>query len=174
MMAIKANIKMKTNRQGKSCFLRQIRGVLMGVVLLIVMLWNPLKVNAQQDVYDRFAPYEDLTVAMVRNFPVDSIHKVDVLLIQAHDDQSWGRICEELEIRQLAGEKGAETAPFLVDMRDSRNPAKHAPIVNEKVDVKHSCQLGADRRDKAVYIFFSRTEEQCKIIFGFLIEKFLK
>lgn len=142
--------------------------------LLLAVLLLPLGAKAQQEVYDRFAPYDDLTVAMVRNFSVDSVHKVDVLLIQAHDEGSWTRICDELEIRQLVGEKGAETAPFLIDMRDSRRPEKHAPIVNEKVDMPHSCQLGADRRDKAVYIFFSRTEEQCKIIFGFLIEKFLK
>ena len=85
-----------------------------------------IKLIAGKEQYDRFAPYDDLTVAMVRNFSVDSVHKVDVLLIQAHDEGSWTRICDELEIRQLVGEKGAETAPFLIDMRDSRRTRKNA------------------------------------------------
>lgn len=142
--------------------------------ILALLLMLPMVALGQQEIYDHFAPAEDLTVAMVRNFGVDSVNKVDVLLVQAHDDAAWNRICTELEIKHLAGEQMSNSSPFMVDLRDRRNPAQHAPIVDEKVDVMNSCQLGADRREKAVYIFFSRTEEQCKIIFGFLIEKFLK
>lgn len=53
--------------------------------------------------YHRYSDRKGLTVAEVDGFSLnDSVH-VDVVILQAEDDEEWQRLCDEFDIR---GEEG--------------------------------------------------------------------
>lgn len=53
--------------------------------------------------YHRFADRKGLTVAEVDGFSLNDSVMVDVVILQAEDDEEWQRLCDEFDIR---GEEG--------------------------------------------------------------------
>jgi len=72
-------------------------------LLFIMAVFLPLAVVGQSDLYRQYAKRSDLTVAQVVGFRLNDSVKVDVLIIQADDNQAWKKLKKEFDIRTDAG-----------------------------------------------------------------------
>lgn len=55
------------------------------------------------DLYERFAPRQDLTVAQVKGFQIGDTLKTDVVLLVADDSAAWAELKAEFDIRTSEG-----------------------------------------------------------------------
>ena len=55
------------------------------------------------DLYERFAPRTDLTVAQVKGFQIGDTLKTDVVLLVADDSAAWAELKAEFDIRTSEG-----------------------------------------------------------------------
>ena len=58
---------------------------------------------SESALYQRYASQQDLKVAQLNGFSISDSLRVDVVMLQAEDDQAWQRLAEEYNIR---GENG--------------------------------------------------------------------
>ncbi len=72
-------------------------------ILIILIMLLPIAVVAQNEVYKRYAPQRDLTVAQVDGFALNDSVRVDVVLVVADNDKAWQRLKNELDIRSDVG-----------------------------------------------------------------------
>ncbi|MBQ9865048.1 MAG: hypothetical protein IJM33_06895 [Bacteroidales bacterium] len=81
------------------------------LLLLVILLPSVLVVGCHHKVeqtqegalYKRYAARTDMTVAQVCDFKLCDTVFVDVVLLQADDEESWQRMVEEFAIRDTAG-----------------------------------------------------------------------
>lgn len=71
--------------------------------LIVLAMLIPFVLLAQNEVYKRYAPQKDLTVAQVSGFSLNDSVRVDVVLVVADDDGAWKRLAKELDIRGSEG-----------------------------------------------------------------------
>ena len=134
-------------------------------------------VQAQTELYNRYAQQEGVKVASVSGFAIDSVSRVDVTVIEAVDDEGWAWMKGEFYIGDLATEQEQglrEGSDVVLFARRSRsNPKDNAPIVGENIDVAASCYMGVSYLQRAVYIFCADSEEQSDAIATLLVKKIM-
>lgn len=146
---------------------------------LLFLLACPLfqQVQAQTDLYQRYASQPDVKVASVSNFALDSNSRVDVTVIAAEDDAGWEWMKREFLIGDLAPEQQANLREgsdvVLFARRNRSNPRENAPIEGEQIDVAASCYMGISYLSRAVYVFCADTEEQYDAVVALLIKKIM-
>ena len=73
------------------------------VFVLTMVLLSSFAVQAQTDLYRRYASQPGVKVASVSNFAIDSTSRVDVTVIEAEDDNGWAWMKKEFSpIRSLS------------------------------------------------------------------------
>lgn len=146
-------------------------------ILLPLLLSMAFALQAQSDLYDRYAGQPGVKVASVMGFPLDSNSHVDVVLVEAEDDDGWAWMRQEFLIVELMPEQQAllrEGDDVVFFARRSRsNPRDGAPIVNDHVDVSTSCYVGISYLQRAVYIFCADSETQSEAIATMLVKKIM-
>ena len=76
------------------------------LIILIVPLMLMVACSPEPDegsLYHRYSDRKGLTVAEVDGFSLNDSVMVDVVILQAEDDEEWQRLCDEFDIR---GEEG--------------------------------------------------------------------
>ena len=145
--------------------------------LLLLLVSAALPSLAQTDLYQRYAQREDVKVASVSNFTIDSSSHVDVTIIKAESNEGWDWMRSEFSIGQLAPEQQATilngSDVVLFTRRSRANPAADAPVVNEQVDLQSSCYMGISYLSRTVYFFCAETEEESDAIVKLLIKKIM-
>ncbi|MBP9991349.1 MAG: hypothetical protein KBT45_08005, partial [Bacteroidales bacterium] len=68
----------------------------------IALLLVANNVWSQQEVYDRYVGRDDIDIVYVHGYRIDSLNKMDVILIRAKDSAGWEWIKEEFNIRPLS------------------------------------------------------------------------
>ena len=115
-----------------------------------------MAVQAQTELYSRYANQEGVKVASVSGFAIDSVSRVDVTVIEAIDDEGWAWMKGEFYIGDLATEQEQglrEGSDVVLFARRSRsNPGKNAPVVDENIDVAASCYMGVSYLHILLYI----------------------
>ncbi len=134
-------------------------------------------VQAQTELYNRYAQQEGVKVASVSGFAIDSVSRVDVTVIEAVDDEGWAWMKGEFYIGDLATEQEQglrEGSDVVLFARRSRsNPKDNAPVVGENIDVAASCYMGVSYLQRAVYIFCADSEAQSDAIATMLVKKIM-
>lgn len=145
--------------------------------LLILLLAVVQVAYSQSELYSRYSMQAGVRVAAVSNFQLDSVSQVDVVLIEAEDDDGWAWMKQEFLIVDLMPEQQAqlrEGADVVFFARRSRsNPSEGAPVVADKVDVSSSCYVGISYLQRAVYIFCADSEAQSDAIATMLVKKIM-
>lgn len=148
-----------------------------GLTLLALLLLASLVATAQADLYGRYSQQPGVKVAAVSKFPIDSASHVDVVVIEAEDDEGWAWMKREFQIVDLLPEqqaslrKGSDVVFFA--RRNRANPRESAPVVDDRVDVSTSCYVGISYLEQAVYIFCAESEAQSDAIATMLVKKIM-
>ena len=133
--------------------------------------------NAQTELYERYASQPNVKVASVNGFALDSTSRVDVTVIEAEDDAGWEWMKREFYIGELSPEQQAGLVEgydaVLFARRSRNNPRENAPVKDEQIDIAGSCYLGISYLNRAVYIFCADTEEQYDAVVALLIKKIM-
>lgn len=121
--------------------------------LLCLLLFS--RAYGQTHIYERYAPYDNLEVAYLKNAPLDSVNAINVTIIIAHDTTSWQWLLDTFHLpsRPRMGEEQH------VELRDSQNPehCEHGGILD-------CCLLWADYSKSTILICHCATIEQYKSI----------
>lgn len=146
-------------------------------LMLAAILCTCSQLVAQTDLYRRYADRDDIKVASVSGFRIDSTSQADVTLIEAIDDSGWQWMKSEFHIGELS-EGQAESLRDGNDIvffarRSRSNPSESAPVVGERVDASASCYMGISYLQRAVYIFCADSEEQNDAIVALLVKKIM-
>lgn len=130
---------------------------------------------AQTDLYNRYASRQDIRVASVSNFTLDTGITADVTLLEAIDDDGWAWLCKEFNLATPTKEQQQQMAEgwdvAMFTQRDRQDPTKPAPVVNEQIDHNKSCYVGVSYLSRTLYIFCCSTDRQSDVVVNYLIEK---
>ena len=147
------------------------------IVILMVVMCIAFLANAQEGLYERYAQQHGVKVASVSNFQLDSLSQVDVVVIEAEDEEGWAWMKQEFLIVDLMPEQQAslrEGSDVVFFARRSRsNPREGAPVVGDRVDVSTSCYVGISYLQQAVYIFCADSDAQSDAIATLLVKKIM-
>ena len=146
-------------------------------VLFLFALCLAGVVCSQNSLYERYSQQPGVKVAAVSNFPLDSVSHVDVVVVEAEDDEGWAWMKREFLIVDLMPEQqsslreGNDVVFFA--RRNRSNPSEGAPVVGDRVDVVSSCYVGISYLQQAVYIFCSDDDDQSDAIATMLVKKIM-
>ena len=146
-------------------------------LMILAVLLVSFAVQAQTDLYKRYASQPGVKVASVSGFAIDSTARVDVTVIEAEDDEGWTWMKKEFHIGDLSPEQQAGLGEgydaVLFARRSRSNPSENAPVREEQVDIAGSCYLGISYLNRAVYIFCADSEEQYDAVATLLVKKMM-
>lgn len=145
--------------------------------LILVLFIINISLQAQSDLYSRYASQPGVKVASVSNFPLDSVSQIDVTLVEAEDDEGWTWMKKEFHIVDLLPEQQADINSgndvVFFARRNRSNPSEGAPVVGDRVDASASCYIGISYLDRAVYIFCAESESQSEAVATLLVRKIM-
>lgn len=118
-------------------------------LMFILLASSPL--CAQREVYERYAPREDLLVAYAHGYRLDSTTRVDAILLQAKDSAAWEWMQEEFHIAR----RGKSNLVGL--FADHDDPTR--PINLDKGSLP-CIALIASFDEQYIGLFFVETDEQ--------------
>ena len=103
-------------------------------ILLLSLLMLTLAVQAQSDLYQRYASQPGLTVAQVSGFKLNDTVRIDVVMVQSDNVQSWRRLVERFDIDDSTG-----VTSWLgdVDRPEHRTHWNGRPVVRVVASHKH-------------------------------------
>ena len=133
--------------------------------------------TAQVDLYQRYSAQEGVMVACVSGFPLDSLSRIDVTVVEATSDQGWDWMRREFRIADLMPEQQADlrvgSDVVLFARRSRNNPGEGVPVVGDSIDLAASCYVGISYLQRAVYIFCADSEQQSDAIVTLLVKKIM-
>lgn len=128
--------------------------------LLCLLLFN--RAYGQTHIYERYAPYDNLEVAYLKNVPLDSTNDINTTIIIAHDRALWQWLVDTFHISNKSQMDGKHLDQYM-DLRSSQNPE-----YLEHGDILDCCLLWADYSKKTILICHYATYEQYKSIFQYI------
>lgn len=153
-------------------------------VFLITMLlagnvvWGQSERDAHKRsdaVYERYESRQDLTVAQILNYPVDSNVCVSVVMLQADNEGSWEELMQEFGVASLSMEqkqsikRNNKVSAFMYKQAD--NPTMMADMQDGKVNKLKSCIVIAAYDAQTLWIFHYNTEKEALKIFDNYYDK---
>ena len=119
--------------------------------ILILLMFNSIAIaqlgvegialNNNDFIYEQYAPRTDLTVAQIIDYPIDSNMFVNIIMLQADNDQAWLELKKEYK-NILINPPEHETNSWCIDFRfmDHDHPTEIAPTYeNGQVKILESC-----------------------------------
>ncbi len=153
--------------------MKNLRYILLG--LFAILCANTTM--AQGSLYERYSQQPGVMVASVSGFPLDSISRIDVIVVEATDDEGWAWMKNEFLIADLLPEQQADLREgsdvVLFSRRNRSNPREGAPLSGDHIDEAASCYVGISYLNQSVYIFCGNSEEQSDAIVALLIKKIM-
>lgn len=161
-----------------ACSQRFVVSNLSKALLCVSLIFTTLNsIQAQTELYQRYASQPDVKVASVNGFALDSTARVDVTVIAAENDAGWEWMKREFYIGDLAPEQQANlhegSDVVLFARRNRNNPRENAPVVDETVDMSASCYMGISYLSRAVYVFCADTEAEYDAVVTLLVKKIM-
>lgn len=145
------------------------------MLLIAAALLAACSLSAQTHLYQRYADREDVRVASVTNFALDSGIVADVTLLEAVDDEGWQWLSSEFRLIPLSDEQQRQMLQgwdvVMFAQRDRQDPRREAAVVNEQIDAASICYLGVSYLSRTVYVFDCTTDRQSDVIVEYLIQK---
>ena len=138
-------------------------------LVLVLLLLTGFAVQAQTNIYCRYADRDDLErVACLTNHRLGDGTRVDITLLRARDSVGMQALMRELNIPQA---KGHRTGSVFLTLRDNFNPVAPAPRKsNGKVNLRHSCLVGFSLAEHTIFIYHNvRTERRYRSILAHVL-----
>lgn len=146
-------------------------------LFVLAALLFSIALQAQSDLYSRYASQPGVKVASVSNFPLDSVSQIDVTVIEAEDDEGWAWMKREFLIVDLLPEQQADIDSgndvVFFARRNRSNPAEGVTVQGDRIDAASSCYIGISYLDRAVYIFCADNETQSEAVATLLVKKIM-
>lgn len=140
-------------------------------IVLVLTLLPWLVVQAQTDIYQRYADRGDLErVACLTNHRLDDGTRVDITLLRAHDSVGMQALMRELNMQQV---KEYRTGSVVLALRDNANPAAPAPRCGDgKVNLRRSCLVGFSLSENTIFIYHNvRAERRYRAILAHVLAR---
>ena len=140
-------------------------------IVLVLTLLPWLVVQAQTDIYQRYADRGDLErVACLTNHRLDDGTRVDITLLRAHDSVGMQTLMCELNMQQA---KEYHTGSVILALRDNANPAVPAPRRGDgKVNLRRSCLVGFSHSENTIFIYHNiRAERRYRAILAHVLAR---
>lgn len=119
---------------------------------------------AQREVYDRYVGRDDIDIVLVRGYRIDSLNKMDVILIRAKDSAGWEWIKEEFNIMPLS-KIGEQSLSNGKDVIQTYLASKYNPTEPKEPELLDNCCIKASFLRKEIAIFYFTTiEQKCMVI----------
>ena len=122
-------------------------------------------VCGQQEVYDRFSVRDNLKVAYVMGYRVDSANRVDVILLRPGTEGAYDSLLADLNIDTAAIGFDRQNTDFTTVMRSRQDPSL-PPLLPDSLNVGKNCMLRIDRKRHNIGIFYYDDEKQVRAIIG--------
>lgn len=138
---------------------------------LFLMLMAGFALQAQTDIYQRYADRDDLErVACLTNRRLDDGTRVDITLLRARDSVAMRAVMDELKLPQV---KERRVGSVVLSLRDNTNPANPAPRRRDgKVNLRRSCLVGYSLSENTVFVYHNvRTERRYQSILAHVLAR---
>ena len=130
----------------------------------IALLLIANNVWAQREVYDRYVGRDDIDIVLVRGYRIDSLNKMDVILIRAKDSAGWEWMQEEFNIMPLS-KIGEQSLSNGKDVIQTYLASKYNPTEPKEPELLDNCCIKASFLRKEIAIFYFTTiEQKCMVI----------
>lgn len=143
----------------------------------LILVFHLNCAHAQSDLYERYSSQDGVMVAFVSGFPLDSVSRIGVTVVEATSEEGWAWMRQEFRISDLMPDQQADLRDgsdvVLFARRSRSNPGTSAPVVGDRIDVSASCYMGISYLRRAVYIFCADNEEQSDAIVTLLVKKIM-
>jgi len=128
-------------------------------LVLVLMVLAGFAVQAQTDIYRRYADRDDLKrLACLTNHRLDDGTRVDITLLRALDSVSMQALMRELNMPQV---KNRCMGSVILTLRDNTNPAASAPKRRDgKVNLSRSCLVGLSLSENTIFIYHNVCTER--------------
>lgn len=130
----------------------------------IALLLVANNVWSQQEVYDRYVGRDDIDIVLVRGYRIDSLNKMDVILIRAKDSAGWEWIKEEFNIMPLS-DLDKERLNRKIDVFQIFMANKNDPTQPMDPNIINDCLVKVSFLRKEMGIFYYSTKEQWDILY---------
>lgn len=122
--------------------------------------------------YEHYAVRQDLTVAQIVGYKVDSNVVVDVVMLMADDSVAWENLLEEFSIQKFSlipNSENIKTRKATFDKRAFCDPRRHViDTLNEK-----DCIMIVSFDTKTLWFYYYKTVEESNIILrNYVIKNF--
>lgn len=142
------------------------------LLLFLLLCLSATAAWGQMETYEKFAARENLEVAYVTDYRLDSANAVDVILIQSQDSATWMALMHEFsseeDIKVLDICWGSKA--FVTFRADRQDPTRALKTVWTKTE--SSCLVLIDLRIHSLCIFYiTDYEHQMRPIFEYSVRK---
>lgn len=133
------------------------------MLLLIAFAMSLPCLQAQLAFYEHYAVHDELLVALAEGYRLDSVTRVNVVLIQAKDSAAWEWVMEEFQITSLTDieisrlQKGG-------DVRFSNIIDNQICPILLQEDPESIFIMAGSHKERVICVFFTETEKQRNII----------
>lgn len=128
----------------------------------IALLLVANNVWSQQEVYDRYVGRDDIDIVLVRGYRIDSLNKMDVILIRAKDSAGWEWIKEEFNIMPLS-DNGKEALGRGIESIQVHLASRHDPTKPMETDMMENCEIKASFLRKEIVIVYYQNIKQWQL-----------
>ena len=129
----------------------------------IALLLVANNVWSQQEVYDRYMGRDDIDIVYVHGYWIDSLNKMDVILIRAKDSAGWEWMKEEFNFVPLS-ELGKYVLSQGKDVIKTHLASKYDPTKPMEPELLDNCDIKVSFLRKELAIFYFKTIEQKRMI----------
>lgn len=128
----------------------------------IALLLVANNVWSQQEVYDRYVGRDDIDIVYVHGYRIDSLNKMDVILIRAKDSAGWEWIKEEFNIMPLS-DNGKEALGRGIESIQVHLASRHDPTKPMETDMMENCEIKASFLRKEIVIVYYQNIKQWQL-----------
>lgn len=128
----------------------------------IALLLIANNVWAQREVYDRYVGRDDIDIVYVHGYRIDSLNKMDVILIRAKDSAGWEWIKEEFNIMPLS-DNGKEALGRGIESIQVHLASRHDPTKPMETDMMENCEIKASFLRKEIVIVYYQNIKQWQL-----------
>ena len=102
------------------------------ILLFLLLLLGGCVVRGQTHIYNHYATHSNLEVAYLKDFPLDSVQRVNVTILQAKNNRAWRWLKKEFNIDDISqrGKAVARSGGNVINLssRDKQDPRKDAKV----------------------------------------------
>ncbi len=134
-------------------------------LLLLALLGTACRRDTDaRDAYERYAVRQELQVALVKDFCMDSIQG-DFVVLTAPDTATWFALAKEFGIPRFIAERDSNASKhYIIGYQYRKDPTQKPPKITlpsgeQRFDIEQSCSSVVDVANQKIYLIFAKDED---------------